>query len=170
MKMEQEIIKELTINEILSLLPHRYPFLLLDKVKIVKDGEEGIGIKNITVNEPQFTGHFPENPIMPGVLIMEAIIAFLMTQISIWAPSVVAVLGVIVSVAASVNKMKQGLDNINATNTELKKSKEFKQLHDDLRQAHTDNKELKDMIELLIDKQTKVDNYSLAKEKENEVK
>ena len=70
--MEQEIIKELTINEILSLLPHRYPFLLLDKVKIVKYGEEGIGIKNITVNEPQFTGHFPENPIMPGVLIMEA--------------------------------------------------------------------------------------------------
>lgn len=100
---------------------------------------------------------------------MEAIIAFLMTQISIWAPSVVAVLGVIVSVAASVNKIKQGLDNINATNTELKKSKEFKQLHDDLRQAHTDNKELKDMIELLIDKQTKVDNYSLAKEKENEI-
>lgn len=70
--MEQEFIKELKINDILPLLPHRYPFLLVDKVRIIKEGEEGVGIKNITVNEPQFTGHFPENPIMPGVLIMEA--------------------------------------------------------------------------------------------------
>ena len=70
--MEQEFIKELKINDILTLLPHRYPFLLVDKVGIIKKGEEGIGFKNITVNEPQFTGHFPENPIMPGVLIMEA--------------------------------------------------------------------------------------------------
>ncbi len=70
--MEENVIKELNIKDILSLLPHRYPFLLVDKVKIIRAGEEGIGIKNITVNEPQFTGHFPENPIMPGVLIMEA--------------------------------------------------------------------------------------------------
>lgn len=70
--MEQEIIKELKINDILPMLPHRYPFLLVDKVQILKEGVEGIGIKNITMNEPQFTGHFPENPIMPGVLIMEA--------------------------------------------------------------------------------------------------
>ena len=70
--MEQEFIKELRINDILPMLPHRYPFLLVDKVRIIKTGEEGVGIKNITINEPQFTGHFPENPIMPGVLIMEA--------------------------------------------------------------------------------------------------
>lgn len=70
--MEQEIIKELRINDILPMLPHRYPFLLVDKLQIIKSGEEGIGFKNITMNEPQFTGHFPENPIMPGVLIMEA--------------------------------------------------------------------------------------------------
>ena len=49
-----------------------YPFLLVDKVQIIKSGEVGVGIKNFTMNEPQFTGHFPENPIMPGVLIMEA--------------------------------------------------------------------------------------------------
>ncbi len=70
--MEENVIKELNIKDILSMLPHRYPFLLVDKVKIIRAGEEGIGIKNITMNEPQFTGHFPENPIMPGVLIMEA--------------------------------------------------------------------------------------------------
>lgn len=70
--MEQNFIKELRINDILPLIPHRYPFLLVDKVRIIKTGEEGVGIKNITMNEPQFTGHFPENPIMPGVLIMEA--------------------------------------------------------------------------------------------------
>ena len=70
--MEENIIREIGINEILTLIPHRYPFLLVDKVSIIKEGEEGIGIKNITMNEPQFTGHFPENPVMPGVLMIEA--------------------------------------------------------------------------------------------------
>lgn len=70
--MEENIIREIGINEILKLIPHRYPFLLVDKVSIVKEGEEGIGVKNITMNEPQFTGHFPENPVMPGVLMIEA--------------------------------------------------------------------------------------------------
>ena len=70
--MEEKIVREIGINEILKLIPHRYPFLLVDKVGIVKEGEEGIGIKNITMNEPQFTGHFPENPVMPGVLMIEA--------------------------------------------------------------------------------------------------
>ena len=70
--MEENIIIEIGINEILKLIPHRYPFLLVDKVSIVKEGEEGIGVKNITMNEPQFTGHFPENPVMPGVLMIEA--------------------------------------------------------------------------------------------------
>ena len=70
--MEENIIRGIGINEILTLIPHRYPFLLVDKVSIIKEGEEGIGVKNITMNEPQFTGHFPENPVMPGVLMIEA--------------------------------------------------------------------------------------------------
>lgn len=70
--MENNTTTEVGINEIIKLLPHRYPFLLVDKVSIIKPGEEGIGVKNITANEPQFTGHFPENPVMPGVLIIEA--------------------------------------------------------------------------------------------------
>ncbi|MBR1778788.1 MAG: 3-hydroxyacyl-ACP dehydratase FabZ [Alphaproteobacteria bacterium] len=70
--MEEKIIQELGIKDILKRLPHRYPFLLVDKVLIVEEGYRCIGIKNVTMNEPQFTGHFPENPIMPGVLITEA--------------------------------------------------------------------------------------------------
>lgn len=60
------------IARILRLLPHRYPFLLVDKIIDIKGDESAVGIKNVTVNEPHFTGHFPENPIMPGVLIIEA--------------------------------------------------------------------------------------------------
>ncbi len=59
------------IHEILRLLPHRYPFLMVDRVIDIRGDEHGIGIKNISVNEPQFVGHFPENPVMPGVLIIE---------------------------------------------------------------------------------------------------
>ena len=70
--MEKEVVREIGINEILKMIPHRYPFLLVDKVDIIKQNEEAIGLKNITMNEPQFTGHFPENPVMPGVLIIEA--------------------------------------------------------------------------------------------------
>lgn len=70
--MEENIVREIKIDEILKLIPHRYPFLLVDKVEIIEEGEEGIGIKNVTMNEPQFTGHFPENPVMPGVLMIEA--------------------------------------------------------------------------------------------------
>ena len=60
------------INQIMSIIPHRYPFLLIDRIKEIILGESIIGIKNITFNEPQFTGHFPSRPIMPGVLIIEA--------------------------------------------------------------------------------------------------
>lgn len=61
------------IKEVLRLLPHRYPFLLVDKV-LACDAKTHIhAIKNVTVNEPMFTGHFPENPIFPGVLILEAL-------------------------------------------------------------------------------------------------
>lgn len=66
------IIEEMRIGEILKLLPHRYPFLLVDRLKNVVPGESGIGIKNVTMNEEFFQGHFPENPVMPGVLQIEA--------------------------------------------------------------------------------------------------
>jgi 3-hydroxyacyl-[acyl-carrier-protein] dehydratase len=59
------------IREILRLLPHRYPFIMVDRVIDMRGDEHGVGIKNITINEPQFTGHFPENPVMPGVLVIE---------------------------------------------------------------------------------------------------
>lgn len=67
--MKQERID---INEIMSIIPHRYPFLLVDRVTDIKHKESIIGIKNVTANEPQFTGHFPSRPVMPGVLIIEA--------------------------------------------------------------------------------------------------
>jgi 3-hydroxyacyl-[acyl-carrier-protein] dehydratase len=63
---------KIDINEIMSIIPHRYPFLLVDRVTELKINESIVGIKNVTVNEPQFTGHFPSRPIMPGVLIIEA--------------------------------------------------------------------------------------------------
>lgn len=62
----------LDIKEILNILPHRYPFLLVDRIEKIVPGQEVVGLKNVTVNEPFFTGHFPGNPIMPGVLIIEA--------------------------------------------------------------------------------------------------
>jgi 3-hydroxyacyl-[acyl-carrier-protein] dehydratase len=60
------------INEILKLLPHSYPFLLVDRIVEFEPAKKIIGIKNVTFNEPFFTGHFPGRPIMPGVLIVEA--------------------------------------------------------------------------------------------------
>lgn len=60
-------------NEIMTLLPHRYPFLLVDRVVDYQEGEWLKAIKNVSVNEPCFTGHFPEQPIFPGVLILEAL-------------------------------------------------------------------------------------------------
>jgi 3-hydroxyacyl-[acyl-carrier-protein] dehydratase len=62
----------LTIQEILDLLPHRYPFLLIDRVVEFEPGKRLVAIKNVTMNEPFFQGHFPGTPIMPGVLVIEA--------------------------------------------------------------------------------------------------
>lgn len=60
------------IQKIMACIPHRYPFLLVDRVIEMNGDESGIGIKNVTVNEPQFTGHFPDRPVFPGVLMIEA--------------------------------------------------------------------------------------------------
>lgn len=60
------------IKQIMDLLPHRYPFLLVDKIVDIDGDISGTGIKNVTMNEPFFQGHFPGNPVMPGVLIIEA--------------------------------------------------------------------------------------------------
>ena len=66
-------MEKLDIHEILNHLPHRYPFLLIDRVTECVPGEYLIGYKNVTYNEPYFTGHFPQRPVMPGVLILEAL-------------------------------------------------------------------------------------------------
>jgi 3-hydroxyacyl-[acyl-carrier-protein] dehydratase len=60
------------IKEIMQILPHAYPFLLVDRILEIEPGKRIVGIKNVTYNEPFFTGHFPGRPIMPGVLIVEA--------------------------------------------------------------------------------------------------
>lgn len=62
----------LNIDQIKELIPHRYPFLLVDKIVELEEGKRAVGVKNVTVNEPFFQGHFPEYPLMPGVLIVEA--------------------------------------------------------------------------------------------------
>lgn len=66
-------MSEMYIEEIRRFLPHRYPFLLVDRVLECTPGESIIAIKNVSVNEPHFTGHFPEQAVMPGVLIIEAL-------------------------------------------------------------------------------------------------
>ena len=64
-------LESVDLQEILKLLPHRYPFLMVDKIIDIDGDKAAVGIKNVTVNEPHFTGHFPSNPIMPGVLLIE---------------------------------------------------------------------------------------------------
>lgn len=59
------------IAKVLKMLPHRYPFLMIDRVTNINGQQSGVGIKNVTINEPQFMGHFPENPVFPGVLLIE---------------------------------------------------------------------------------------------------
>lgn len=67
-----EIKTTFTSEEIQKLLPHRYPFLLVDKIIDYIPGKKAVGVKNVTINEPHFSGHFPGRPLMPGVLIVEA--------------------------------------------------------------------------------------------------
>ena len=69
--MNEETLGIAEIRDILRLLPHRYPFVMIDRVIDMRGDEHAIGIKNVTYNEPQFLGHFPDNPVMPGVLVIE---------------------------------------------------------------------------------------------------
>ena len=69
--MTDTIIEAAGVKEILESLPHRYPFLMVDRVIQMNGDESAIGIKNVTFNEPQFMGHFPGNPVFPGVLMIE---------------------------------------------------------------------------------------------------
>ena len=69
---EQTKLEAADIQDLLAVLPHRYPFLLIDRIVDIDGDRSATGIKNVTINEPHFTGHFPEKPIMPGVLIIEA--------------------------------------------------------------------------------------------------
>ena len=63
----------LDINQVLEYLPHRYPFLMIDRVLSVEAGKKVVALKNVTINEPFFAGHFPHHPVMPGVLMIEAL-------------------------------------------------------------------------------------------------
>lgn len=63
----------LDVQKIKEIIPHRYPFLLVDKVTEMEEGERVVGLKNVSANEPFFAGHFPDYPVMPGVLILEAL-------------------------------------------------------------------------------------------------
>lgn len=73
MEMPETQTITMEINEIMTYLPHRYPFLLVDRVESIELGKSVLAIKNVTINEPFFTGHFPKHPVMPGVLVLEAL-------------------------------------------------------------------------------------------------
>ena len=66
-------MKSMDIHQVIKRLPHRYPFLLVDRVLELEDGKRIKALKNVTINEPFFVGHFPNRPVMPGVLMLEAL-------------------------------------------------------------------------------------------------
>jgi 3-hydroxyacyl-[acyl-carrier-protein] dehydratase len=68
----EDRVSEIGIERIMRMIPHRYPFLLIDKVVDIRADTQAVGVKNVTINEPFFSGHFPQRPVMPGVLIIES--------------------------------------------------------------------------------------------------
>ena len=69
---DMDAVPDIDITRVMQMIPHRYPMLMIDRVVRVVKGESAVGIKNITINEPFFQGHFPQRPVMPGVLIIES--------------------------------------------------------------------------------------------------
>lgn len=70
--LKEDVLASADIEELMRLLPHRHPFLMIDRIEDLRAGKSATGIKNVTINEPFFQGHFPDRPVMPGVLIVEA--------------------------------------------------------------------------------------------------
>jgi len=68
----QEQLITVELDMIQRMIPHRFPFLFIDRVKDIRVGDSAVGVKNVTINEPHFQGHFPDKPVMPGVMIVEA--------------------------------------------------------------------------------------------------
>ena len=98
--MEKKLSSEnnqLSSEHILGLLPHRYPFALVDKVIEHIPGKRAIAVKNVTINEPQFQGHFPERPLMPGVLIVDIIVVFTEGVAAITDPSLFKIIDLLIS-------------------------------------------------------------------------
>jgi 3-hydroxyacyl-[acyl-carrier-protein] dehydratase len=71
MDQQARTLEAADINRIMAALPHRYPFLMVDRIRDIDGDESCVGVKNVTINEPHFMGHFPEQPVMPGVLLIE---------------------------------------------------------------------------------------------------
>jgi 3-hydroxyacyl-[acyl-carrier-protein] dehydratase len=71
MNQESKTLEAADIGKVLRALPHRYPFLMIDRIRDINGDDSCVGIKNVTINEPHFMGHFPSQPIMPGVLLIE---------------------------------------------------------------------------------------------------
>ncbi|MEY8099087.1 3-hydroxyacyl-ACP dehydratase FabZ [Falsihalocynthiibacter sp. S25ZX9] len=82
--MQSKDMTQADLDLIQRIIPHRYPFLLVDKMKDIDPGKSAVGVKNVTINEPHFQGHFPGAPIMPGVMIIEAMAQSAAVLVGLW--------------------------------------------------------------------------------------
>ena len=102
---------------------------------------------------------------------LAVIVDMIVAQATIWAPALTAIVGIIITLIPAYKEIKKALNDISATNKEVRKTKELEQLHADLRQAHQDNKEMRDMLSATLDKLAGIENYSekvgITHEREN---